>query len=108
MNCSITRKSVGFFGWTYAQYLEKTYPEAWNRFVKRDDHMELLKKYHDYCQGEMKLFMEALKIICNVRGRNDLEPGLQQDYYDWIVYETELKTMYRLIDLLAEASWMSA
>ena len=48
MNCSITRKSVGSFGWTYAQFLEKTYPEAWNRFVKRDDHMELLKKYQDH------------------------------------------------------------
>ena len=55
----------------------------------------------------MKLFMEALKTACNLRSRNDLEPGLQQDYYDWIVYETELKNMFRLIDLLQEASWMS-
>ena len=108
MNSNITRKSVGFFGWTYAQFLEKTYPEAWDRFVKREDYLDLLKKYHDYCQGEMKLFMEALKMACNLRSRNDLEPGLQQDYYDWIVYETELKTMFRLIDLLQEASWMSA
>ena len=51
--------------------------------------------------------MEALKRICNLRGRNDLEPGLRRDYYDWIIYETKLKTMCRLIDLLTKASWMS-
>ena len=107
MNKNITRKNVGFFGWTYAQYLEKAHLEAWERFVKREDHLYLLKKYSAHCQGEMKLFMEALKIACHLKSRNDLEPGLQRDFFDGIVYETKLKTMLRLIDLLQEASWMT-
>ena len=43
MNKNITRKNVGFFGWTYAQYLEKAHLETWERFVKREDHLYLLK-----------------------------------------------------------------
>ena len=76
MNSNITHQNVGFFGWTYAQFLEKSYPEAWERFVERGAHLDLLKKYHAYCHGEMKLFMEALKMACNLHGRNDLEPSL--------------------------------
>jgi len=107
MNSNITRKSVGFFGWIYALYLEKTHPEAWDRFVKREDHLDLLKKYHGYCQGKMTLFMEGLKMGSHIQGRDDLSPGLQRDFYDRIVYDAELKTIVGLIDLLQEASWMS-
>ena len=107
MNSNITRKNVGFFGWTYAQYLEKTHPEAWDRFAKREDHLDLLKKYHGYCQGRMTMFMEVLKMGSHIQSRNDLAPGLQQDFYDRIVYDAELKTIAGLIDLLQEASWMT-
>ena len=42
MERTITRKNVGYFGCLYAEYLKAYYPEAYEQFIAREDHIDLL------------------------------------------------------------------
>ena len=107
MNNTITRKNVGYFGCLYAGYLKAYYPEAYEQFIAREDHIDLLKKYHVYCQEHMTLFLEMLRIDTGFRPRKDFAPGFQQELYDMFMKKIERTVFEGLTDLLAEASWMS-
>lgn len=61
MERTITRKNTGYFGCLYAGYLKAYYPEAYEHFIGREDHMDLLKKYNVYCHEHMTLLLEILR-----------------------------------------------
>ena len=107
MEKTITRKNVGYFGCLYAGYLKAYYPEAYERFIAREDHMDLLKKYNDYCHEHMTLLLEILRNEAGFCSRKVLAEGLQQDLYDFIIKKTKEFVFDELTDLLAEARWMS-
>ena len=107
MKNTITRKNVGYFGCLYAGYLKAYYPEAYEKFIAREDHMELLKKYQACCQDQMFLLLELFRKDIGIVSRKELEPGLQQDYYDMAVAKIKKMIFAGLVDLLAEVNWMS-
>ena len=37
-----TRKNVGYFGCLYAGYLKAHFPKAYEQFIAREDHIDLL------------------------------------------------------------------
>ena len=106
MKRTITRKNVGYFGCLYAEYLKEHYPEAYERFIAREDHIDLLKKYHVYCHGHMTLLLEMLRNDAGFCSRKILAEGLQQDLYDFIIKKAKEFVFEELTDLLAEANWM--
>ena len=107
MERSITRKNVGYFGCLYAGYLKAYYPEAYKRFIAREDYMELLKKYQACCQDQMLLLMELFRKDFGIVSPKELLPGIQQDYYDIAVAKIKRMIFEDLVALLAEVSWMS-
>ena len=107
MERAITRKNVGYFGCLYAGYLKVYYPEAYERFIAREDHIDLLKKYNVYCHEHMTLLLEILRNEAGFCSRKVLAEGLQQDLYDFIIKKTKEFVFDELTDLLAEASWMT-
>ncbi len=108
MKRTIARKNVGYFGCLYAGYLKEYYPDAYEQFIAREDHIDLLKKYHVYCHGHMTLLLELLRNEAGFCPRKELQEGLQQDLYDFIIKKVKELVFEELTDLLAEASWMSA
>ena len=70
--------------------------------------MELLKKYQACCQDQMFLLLELFRKDIGIVSRKELEPGLQQDYYDMAVAKMKRMIFEDLVALLAEVSWMSA
>ena len=106
MKRTITRKNVGYFGCLYAGYLKAYYPEAYKRFITREDHIELLKKYQACCQDQMFLLLELLRKDIGIVSRKELQPGLQQDYYDMAAAKIKRMIFEELVSLLAEANWM--
>jgi len=107
MERTITRKNVGYFGCLYAGYLKAYYPEAYERFITREDHIDLLKKYNVYCHEHMTLLLEMLRNDAGFCHQKELQEGLQLDLHDFIIKKTEEFVFEELTDLLAEASWMS-
>ena len=105
MERGITRKNVGFFGVLYANYLEKYHPDAWKQFLRREDHLDLLRKYHVYCQRHMAIIMDMLKAENLLKSRRDYTPGFQQDLYQALMTYIEQTIFDELIDLLREADW---
>ena len=79
MERAITRKNVGYFGCLYAGYLKAYYPEAYERFIAREDHIDLLKKYNVYCHEHMTLLLEILRNEAGFCPRKELQEGLQQE-----------------------------
>ena len=89
-----------------AGYLKAYYPEAYEQFIAREDHIDLLKKYNVYCYEHMTLLLEMLRNDAGFCPRKELQEGLQQDLHDFIIKKTEKFVFEELTDLLAEASWM--
>ena len=83
------------------------YPEAYEQFIAREDHMDLLKKYNVYCHEHMTLLLEILRNEAGFCSRKVLAEGLQQDLYDFIIKKTKAFVFDEQTDLLAETSWMS-
>ncbi|MBR5995099.1 MAG: hypothetical protein IK026_00735 [Eubacteriaceae bacterium] len=108
MKNTITRKDIGYFECLYAGYLKEYYPEAYEQFIAREDHIDLLKKYHVYYHEHMTLLLEILRNDAGFGPRKDFREGLQQDLYERIIAKTKRFVFEGLTDLLAEASWMSA
>ena len=108
MKNTITRKNVGYFGCLYAERLKAYHPKAYEQFIAREDHMDLLKKYHVYCHEHMTLLLEILRNEAGFCSRKVLAEGLQQDLYDFIIKKAKELVFEELTDVLAEASWMSA
>ena len=60
-----------------------------------------------YCHGHMTLLLEMLRNEAGTCPRKELQEGLQQDLYDFIIKKTKELVFDELTDLLTEASWMS-
>lgn len=107
MKNDYTHKEIGYFAWLYSVYLKNYYPDAWHRFIQREDHMELLKKYQVFCQDNMATMMELLRKKYGLENRRLLDPGIQVNLYDHLVNMVKNRTFSSLIDLLQETSWMT-
>ena len=107
MKNDYTQKQIGYFAWLYSIYLKNFYPDAWCRFIKREDHTELLKKYQFYCQDNMATMIELLRKKYGLESRRMLDLGIQVDLYDHLVNAAKNRIFVSLIDLLQEASWMT-
>ncbi len=59
-----------------------------------------------YCHEHMTL-LEMLRNDAGFCPRKELQEGLQQDLYDFIIKKTKELVFDELTDLLSEASWMS-
>ncbi len=55
----------------------------------------------------MFLLLELLRKDIGIVSRKELQPGLQQDYYDMAAAKIKRMIFEDLVSLLAEANWMS-
>ena len=108
--CSLKKENCYYhpdFKYRRCLYSICPYPEAYEQFIAREDHMDLLKKYNVYCHEHMTLLLEILRNEAGFCSRKVLTEGLQQDLYDFIIKKTKVFVFDQLTDLLAETSWMS-
>lgn len=98
------RKVIGYFGCLYAYHLFENYPHSWERFLRREDAIDILKIIHIHCHTQMQCYLEIV-------GKDSLNKHKLTSKLARTVYVEMIKRMKDMVfedclDLLVYAEWM--
>lgn len=84
------RKVIGYFGFLYAYHLFEDYPDSWERLLRREDAIDILKIIHIHCHKQMQLFLE-------VDGKDNLNKHKLISTLARAVYDEMIKMMKDMV-----------